>query len=118
MIRRSFSRSERVADVIHRTLANFIRDKFREDKRVGMVTISSVKVSPDLKHAKVFVTILEEAKTAESLLILNQAAGSFRLHLAKSLKLRVVPTVAFILDEAEARARRIYTLLGEALDSF
>jgi ribosome-binding factor A len=117
MIRRSFNRSDRVADVIHRALAGLVRDKFKEDPRVGMVTISAVKVSPDLKYAKVFVTILEDAKTTESLLLLNQAAGFFRSHLARSLNLRVAPTVAFTLDESEVRARRIYTLLGQTVDS-
>jgi len=117
MIRRSFNRSDRVGDALHRTLATFLRDRFREDSRIGMVTISAVKMSPDLKHAKVFITVLEEAKTAESLRLLNQAAPLFRSHVAKAVSLRVVPVVAFILDDSTVRAHRIYTLLGQAVDS-
>jgi ribosome-binding factor A len=117
MIRRNFNRTDRVGDALHRTLASFVRDKFREDPRIGMVTISTVKMSPDLKHAKVFITVFEEDKAAESLRLLNQAAPLFRSHLAKTVSLRVVPIVAFILDDSTARAHRIYTLLGHAVDS-
>ena len=61
---KSFSRTDRVADLVHRNLAHLIQQEFK-DPRIGMVTISSVQISADLKHAKVYVTVLEEAKKEE-----------------------------------------------------
>lgn len=113
---RNFSRSSRVSDVIHRALAKLIREEFR-DPRVGMITISMVEVTPDLKQAKIFITVLENEKQNETLVILNQAAGFFRSRLSKLLSLRSVPNLFFRLDESVMRGNRIVSLLEKCVGS-
>lgn len=110
---RNYSRTSRVADVVQRLLANCIREQFK-DPRVGMITISEVKVTPDLRLAKVYISVLEEAKRDETLKILNGAAGFFRSQLANALELRVIPKPQFIYDDSVIRGNRIEMLLSAA----
>jgi len=112
---RSFSRTDRIADLVHRNLAHLIQQEFK-DPRIGMVTISSVQISADLKHAKVYVTVLEEAKKEETLKILNDASGFFRRSLANLIKLRVTPKPFFIFDDSVIRGNRINSILEDCMD--
>ncbi len=107
---KSFSRAERVADLIHRNVAHLLQQEFK-DPRVGMVTISNVEVSADLKHARIYVTVLEETKKEETLKVLNDASGFFRRSLASSVQLRVVPKPFFIFDDSVIRGNRISSIL-------
>lgn len=109
---KNFKRTHRVSDVIHRTLANLITQDFK-DPRIGMVTIAEVTLSPDLRHAKIYVTVLEENKIKETLKILNEASGYFRRELAHALKLRIVPVLTFIFDDSVLRGNRIAALLDK-----
>lgn len=111
---KNFSRAARVADLIHRLLAGIIQNDFK-DPRVGMITVSSVEVTPDLKHAKIYVTVLEAEKVVETLKILNAASGFFRSTLAKELKLRVVPQPFFIFDDSVIRGNRISSILESCI---
>lgn len=108
---KSFSRSQRVADAVHQCLARVIRTEFK-DPRVGMVTVLNVEMTPDLKHAKIYVSVLEDEKVSETINILNKAAGFFRSQIANSIQLRVVPTPRFIFDDSVHRGNRIEQLLG------
>jgi ribosome-binding factor A len=110
---KNFSRTQRVADLIHRILARIIREEFK-DPRVGMITLSDVEVTPDLKVAKVYVSVLEEAKVEETIKVLNDAAGFFRSQLASSISLRVIPKPRFIYDDSVVRGNRIDKLLNES----
>jgi ribosome-binding factor A len=111
---KSFSRTARVADLIHRLLAGIIRNDFK-DPRVGMITVSSVIVTPDLKHAKIYVTVLEIEKVPETLKILNDASGFFRSSLAKELELRVIPKPFFVFDDSVIRGNRISSILESCI---
>ena len=107
---KNFSRTDRVGDLVHRILARVIREVFK-DPRIGMVTVAEVKVSPDLRHAKVYVTVLEPEKVEKTLLVLNEAAGFFRSQLANALDLRVIPKPVFIFDDSVIRGNRIASLI-------
>ncbi len=111
---KNFKRSDRVADVVHRAIARLLRSEFK-DPRVGMVTVSSVDVSPDLKQAKIFVTVMEEEKVTETLKVLNQAMGFFRCHLARDLNARIIPKPVFVYDGSVIRGNRISSLLEQCV---
>ena len=110
----NFSRISRINDFIHRELANLIA-KDCQDPRIGLVTISSVLVSKDLHHAKVYVTVLETEKTAGTLLALNNAAGFLRSKIAGHLKLRTTPKFKFLFDDTLAKNQRLSQLLDSGL---
>jgi len=82
----------------------------------GMVTISGVDVSPDLGHAKVFVTIMQCEAPLEAVAGLNRAAGFLRSQLSQRLRLRGVPELVFHYDATLDRAERVEELLRQARD--
>src|SRR5262245_5644610 len=106
-------RPQKVADLIQRELSELLRTEVR-DPRVGMITITSVDVSPDLSHAKVFFTLLEKEKQPESLRALQRAAGYLRSQLAHRIKLYTTPELRFLYDESVERGDRLSQLIDEA----
>jgi len=107
------SRLDRIGDLLKQDLALLIQGELR-DPRLGMVSVLDVKVSRDLAHADVFVTVLG-AEPAAATAILNKAAGMLRSLLAKRVNLRKTPKLRFIFDESVERGRRLSALIDEAV---
>jgi ribosome-binding factor A len=105
------NRSFRVADQIQRDLAELIREL--KDRRIGMVTINAVEVSPDYAHAKVFFSLLvgDPQECEEGL---NEAAGYLRNGLFKRLQIHTVPTLHFQFDRTTERAADLNALIAKA----
>lgn len=118
-------RLQRLADQIQRELAVLIRDEVNDPRLTGFVTISSVKVSPDLGYADVYVTVMEPNMDDEmhkdsheqSLKVLNKAAGFLRTELSHSLKTRTTPRLRFHYDEVTAHGNYMMDLIQQAVDS-
>lgn len=108
------SRNKRVEDVIHKAIAGALSKDFK-DPRIGMVTVLSVSLTKDLKSARIYVSVLEEEKVAETLAILNKGVGFFRSCLASSLRLRVVPRIQFFFDESIVRGSRMEALIASCV---
>ena len=103
-------RPQRLGDLIQRELSELIRLELR-DPRVGMLTITSVDVSPDMSHAKVFFTLLEKDKLEDTLHGLKRSAGFLRSQLAKRITMYTTPEVRFEYDESVERGDRISRLI-------
>ncbi|WP_417584446.1 30S ribosome-binding factor RbfA [Nitrincola sp.] len=116
---REFKRTDRVADQIQRDLSMLIQREIR-DPRLGMVTVSYVKVSKDLGYADTYVTVMpigeqdEETVVPQSLAVLNNASGFLRKELSRGIKLRVMPLLRFHFDESVDRGRRLHSLIEQA----
>ncbi|MGH8764482.1 MAG: 30S ribosome-binding factor RbfA [Burkholderiales bacterium] len=110
----SKGRPRKVADLIQREIAELIRLEVR-DPRVGMVTITSVDVSPDLSHAKVFVTLLEKEKVKDSIQGLQRAAGFLRSQLARRMKMYSTPELRFVYDESVERGDHLSRLIDSVV---
>lgn len=111
------SRTRRVAEQIQRELAELIQLELK-DPRVGLVTLTSVEVTPDYAYAKVFFTLLGgEEQSAPALAGLKHAAGFLRSQLAHRMKLRVIPQLQFVYDVSVERGMRLSTLIAEAVAS-
>jgi len=114
---RDFPRTLRVAELIQRELANLIRLEIK-DPRVEMVTLTTVDVSPDYAHAKVFFTVIgDSARIAAVTAGLGHAAGYLRSELARRLELRAIPRLHFIYDESVERGARLSQLIDKATKS-
>ncbi len=100
---REYSRTQRIAESIMRELALMLQHDVA-DPRIGMVTVSHVNVTSDLKYAKVYVTRLTgfdtEDDVAQCLEGLNRASGFLRRGLARRVELRVVPELRFLYDKS------------------
>ena len=110
----SRGRPRKVADLIQRELSELIRLELR-DPRVGMLTITSVDVSPDLSHAKVYVTLLEKEKVEDTLQGLRRASGYLRTLLAKRMKLYTTPELRFDYDESVERGDHLSRLIDSVV---
>ncbi len=114
---RNNPRTTRLADQIQRDLSGIIRLELK-DPRIGLVTITGVELSPDMTHAKVFVTVLgDEDKTEETLATLRRASGFLRSELAHGLGTRVTPELHFVFDESVVRGARLSRLIDDAVRS-
>ena len=112
----STHRRERVADLLQHILAGAVRDKIR-DPRVGFVTITEVRVSPDLRHARVFVSELGESEhRAVAVEALNHAAPFLRGEVARHARLKYVPKLEFVEDVALETGMRVERILDEIID--
>ena len=85
-----------------------------KDARIGMVTVTDVRVTNDLKYADVFVYVTgDEERRVEALEGLKSAAGFMRSRLGRDLRIRRTPELRFILDRTQDHAARIHQLLSE-----
>ena len=103
-------RPQRLGDLIQREVSDLIRLEVR-DPRVGMITITSVDVSPDLSHAKLFFTMLEKDRLEDTLHGLKRSAGFLRSQLAKRIKMYTTPELRFEYDESVERGDRLSRLI-------
>jgi ribosome-binding factor A len=117
---KAYPRSRRVGDQIQRTLSELLRREVR-DPRLPPVTITEVRVSPDLSHAKVFYSVLGSAfdksagKAELAQEILNDAARMLRGRLGRSLSLRHAPEIHFEADTLIDEGARMSQLIREAV---
>ena len=113
MARAHGHRPERLAARLQGTLAEIITTGLK-DPRVGFVTVTGVEVSPDGARATVRVSVLgteeEKGRAVEGL---DSARGFLRTHLARTLDLRVVPELRFVLDRGLEHARRVDDILNQ-----
>jgi ribosome-binding factor A len=107
-------RPDRVAEAIREEVATFLNESVKDPRVVGLVTVTGVDVTRDLRHAKVFVSVMgsdtEREATFEGL---RSLAAHLRSLLGRKLRLRVAPEIDFRNDESIARAARIEALLEQ-----
>ena len=116
---KEYQRTERVADFLKRELATLLQFQVR-DPRVGMVSITDVKVSRDLGYAKVYCTVLgkEDAEQAEeSIAAMNKAAGFMRSQLSKDRSMRRLPQLRFYFDTSVGQGAYLEDLIERAVAS-
>jgi ribosome-binding factor A len=107
-------RIDRIEEQLRIELSEIIERELH-DPRIGLTTVTGVKVSPDLRHARIFVTVLGEAdERKKSLEGLRSAASFVRRSLSKRLHhMRRIPELSFDYDEAVEKGLRIETLLDK-----
>jgi len=114
---REFSRTNRIGQLVMRELAQMIQHEV-SDPRVGLVTVSHVEVTSDMKYAKVFVTRLNgvdsEQDIDECLQGLKRAAGFLRKNLAGRVELRNIPELRFQYDKSLEHGFNMDELIAKA----
>jgi ribosome-binding factor A len=106
-------RQERLAEQIKEEVSMIIAGEV-EDPRVGTVTVTDARLTPDLRYAKIYVTVLgSEQEIDESLAALKHAAGFIRTQLGAVLRMRRTPELHFVYDNTTESATRIEKILSE-----
>jgi ribosome-binding factor A len=108
-----YKRSERLGELILAEIYDLITREIK-DPRIGFVTFTRVEMSNDLRHAKVFVSIIgAELEKARTLQGLSSATGYIRRRLGRALHLRYTPEIAFLVDESLAHGAKIAQILRQ-----
>lgn len=106
-------RSERVAEAIREEVATFLAEDVKDPRIRGLVTVTGVDVTRDLRFARVYVSVMgSEIERATTMQGLASVAGHLRARLGRVLRIRSAPEIQFKLDESIARAARIEDLLA------
>ncbi|EXG73187.1 ribosome-binding factor A [Acinetobacter baumannii] len=116
-------RLKRKAGSVQRELSELIRQELKDPRLGGLVTISGVKVSPDLGYADVYVTVMgrelsddqNEVAHRETLDILNKASGFLRQELSRRIKTRITPRLRFHYDKTNAYGNYMFGLIEKAV---
>ncbi len=111
-----FRRSDRVAGVLRRELAQLIQMQVK-DPDLGFISVSDVEVSRDLAHAKVYITVFESDRAASSIQALKKARGFLRSQLGQSLRMRSVPELHFLHDDSVETGAMMDRLISVAVAS-
>jgi ribosome-binding factor A len=105
------SRPERVAEAVFQELSILLQQKAR-DVRLREVSISNVRITPDLKQAKVLFAVTAGTSAEQALKALRRASGFFRSHLARTLNLRYTPELLFFYDRQHEELERLEQLFS------
>ncbi|MDT8439448.1 MAG: 30S ribosome-binding factor RbfA [Wenzhouxiangellaceae bacterium] len=106
-------RSERVAGLLRRELADILRTSI-EPELPSLISLTDVEVSRDLSHARVYISVLVIEQAAEVMRMLTESVGEIRHQLAGRIRLRIVPELKFLHDTASESGQRIEQLLAAA----
>lgn len=109
----SYRRMDRVDELLKAEIARVIREDVA-DPRVGFVTLMDVETSPDLRHARVFVSVLGgEEREKEAIEALRRASGYMRSLVGEAVRLKYLPELRFEIDRTIKHAARIESLIEE-----
>ena len=108
----SSNRRGRINEELQRELSSLIRDL--KDPRVqGIVSVTHVEATPDLRYATVCISVLDKEKSAEVLKGLKSAAGFLRRELGAAMMLRYTPELVFTEDHSIEKGARIFEILSK-----
>jgi len=104
-------RVRRVADTVRRAVSDILEFKLR-DPRKGMITITYVRISPDLKIASIYYTVLgDQAQRQRTQMVLERSRGFIRNELKPAISTRWLPELRFFYDEGQLHAEEIGQIL-------
>lgn len=109
------NRMARVNEELKRELSNIINYEVKNSNVTGMISVTRVKTSPDLKYARVSVSILNSKNIKQTLAGLKAASGFMRSRIAEKMNMRVTPELVFELDESLVYGEKIDTILEQIM---
>lgn len=115
MQRKNTNRMERVNEEFKRELGKIIDQDLKNPNITGLISVTKVKVSPDLKTARVYISILNSKSKKNTLQALKNAVGYIKSELAKRIVLRYTPDIIFELDESMEYGAKIDNILKEIM---
>ena len=115
MPKKNQNRMSRVDEELKKEISNIITYDLKDPNITGLISVTKVKVSGDLKYAKVSVSMLNAKDNKQVLASLKKSAGFVRTEIAKRINLRTTPEIIFIFDDSIEYGSRIDTILKEVI---
>ena len=109
------NRLNRINEELKREISNIINYEMSNSNITGMISVTSVKITPDLRYARVFVSMINSKSTKNTLAALKSSSGFIRSRIAQKINLRVTPELVFELDESMQYGEKIDTILKDIM---
>lgn len=107
------NRMNKIDEELKKEISNIISTELKNPHLTGLISVSKVKTTPDLRYAKVYVTMINEKSKKENLSILKKSSGFIRSEIAKKINLRYTPELVFEFDESLEYGTRIDEILKD-----
>ena len=105
------NRMNKIDEELKKEISNIISLELKNPHITGLISVSKVKTTPDLRYARVYVTMINEKSKKENLSILKKSSGFIRSEIAKKVNLRYTPELIFEFDESIEYGTRIDEIL-------
>lgn len=107
------NRLNRINEELRKEISHIISFELKNPEATGLISVTKVKVTPDLKYAKVYVSILDAKSDTKTIEALKKSAGFIRSMIAKSVNLRVTPELVFEKDDSLEYGMKIDSILKD-----
>ena len=107
------ARFERINEELKKETSHIISYELKNPNITGLISVTKVKITPDLKYAKIYVSILNSKNEKETLEGLKKSSGFIRTQIAKRINLRITPELDFVRDDSIEYGARIDSILKE-----
>ncbi len=107
------NRMNKIDEELRKEISNIISIELKNPHLTGLISVTKVKTTPDLKFARVYVTMINEKSKKENLSILKQSSGYIRSAIAKKINLRNTPELIFEFDDSIEYGSRIDEILKD-----
>ncbi len=115
MTGKNSNRLGRIDEELKKEISNIINYELKNPKITGLISVTKTKITPDLKYAKVYVSILNAKNTKETFANLKKSTGYIRTEIAKRINLRITPELIFVLDDSMEYGAKIDQILKEIM---
>lgn len=109
-------RADRVAEAIREEVASYLTTGVKDPAIQGLVTVTGVDVTPDLRKARIFVSVLGEVDVPATVNALNNVGYQIKGQVGRTLRLRLAPELEFLEDKTAQHASHIESLLQQIRD--
>ncbi len=109
------NRLNRINEELKREISNIINYEVTNSNVTGIISVTSVKISPDLRYARVYVSVLNSNNVKRTIAGLKSSSGFIRSRIAEKINLRVTPELVFELDESMQYGEKIDTILKDIM---
>ena len=107
------NRGNRVDEEVKKQVSSIIMNDIKDPNLTGLISVTKAKVTPDLKYAKIYVSILNSKNIDKTMQGLKDSAGFIRSQIAKNINLRVTPELVFELDDSLEYGMKIENILKD-----
>ena len=107
------NRLNRIDEELKKELSQIISYELKNPEATGMISLTKVKITPDLKYAKVYVSILNSKNDEKTMEALKKSAGFMRSQIAKRVNLRITPELVFEKDDSMEYGMKIDAILKD-----
>ena len=108
-------RLERINEELKKEISHIINYELTNSNITGLISVTRAKITPDLKYAQIYVSILNAKNRNETMEALKRASGFIRMEIAKRINLRITPELIFVLDDSMEYGARIDSILKDIM---